>query len=63
MNNEFIELCPFREGSASRRLYMALARSSEPMTKAEVSRKSHVLANKTATLLAAYQNPMHKAPL
>jgi hypothetical protein len=63
MNQEIIDRCPFREGSASRRLYMALARSEKPLSKVEIARKSHVIASQTATLLAAYQNPMHKAPL
>jgi branched-subunit amino acid aminotransferase/4-amino-4-deoxychorismate lyase len=63
MNQELIDRCPFREKTASRRLYMAIARSEEPMTKAEVARAAHLTAAKTATLLAAYVNPMHRAPL
>ena len=63
MNQELIDRCPFREKTASRRLYLALARSEEPLTKAEIARAAHLTAAKTATLLAAYVNPMHKAPL
>ena len=56
-------LCPFREKTASRRLYLSLARSGESMTKAQIARASHLTAAKTATLLAAYVNPMHRAPM
>jgi len=61
MNHELI--CPFREQTASRRLFMAIARSERPLTKSEIARAAHLTAAKTATLLAAYLNPMHKAPL
>ena len=63
MNQELIDRCPFREKTASRRLFLTIARSEEPMTKAEVARAAHLTVAKTATLLAAYVNPMHKAPL
>ena len=56
-------LCPFRDKTASKRLYLSLARSGAPMTKAQIARASHLTAAKTATLLAAYVNPMHRAPL
>ncbi len=56
-------LCPFREKTPSRRVYLALARSSTAMMRAEIARAAHLTAAKTTTLLAAYVNPMHRAPL
>ena len=55
--------CPFREKTASRRVYLTLARSENPMTKAQVARAAHLPVAKAATLLAAYLNPMHRAPM
>lgn len=63
MNQELIERCPFREKTASRRLYLTLARADGPLTKAQIAKAAHLAVAKTATLLAAYLNPMHKAPL
>lgn len=63
MNQELIDRCPFREKTASRRLYLVIARSKGPMSKSEIAKDAHLSVAKTATLLAAYVNPMHKAPL
>ena len=63
MNQELIDRCLFREKTASRRLYLVLARSKGPITKSEIAKDAHLTVAKTATLLAAYVNPMHKAPL
>lgn len=63
MNQELLERCPFREKTASRRLYLTLARADGALTKGEIAKASHLTVAKTATLLAAYLNPMHKAPL
>ena len=63
MNQELFDLCPFREKTASRRLYLTLARSDSPQSKGEIAKAAHLTVAKTATLLAAYVNPMHRAPL
>ena len=63
MNQDLIDRCPFRSKSSSLRIYMAIARSSEPMTKSEIARAAHLTVVKTATLLAAYMNSAHKTPL
>ena len=63
MNQELIDVCPFREKTSSRRLYLVLARTDMPMTKGAIAKAAHLTVAKTATLLAAYLNPMHKAPL
>jgi hypothetical protein len=42
---------------------MALARSDKALTAPEVARTAHVSAEKTLTLLNAYQNPYHCAGL
>ena len=33
MSKEIVERCPFRDGTASRKIYMALARSEKPLTR------------------------------
>ena len=63
MNQELIDRCPFREKTASRRLYLTLARADGALTKAQIAKAAHLTVAKAATLLAAYLNPMHKAPL
>ena len=56
--------CPYKEGSASRRIFAALARAgADGLTAAQISRVSHVPAAKTATLVAAYVNPYHCSSL
>ena len=62
MNQELIDRCPFRENTASRLLYLAIARAGE-LTKAEIAKAAHLSVAKVATLLAAYVNPMHRAPM
>ncbi len=63
MNQQLIELCPFREKTASRRLYLAIARSDSPLSKTAIAKAAHLTVAKTATLCAAYVNRMHRAPL
>jgi hypothetical protein len=63
MNQDLIKRCPFHEKTASRRLYLSLARAERPLTKGEIAKAAHLTVAKTATLLAAYVNPMHKAPM
>ena len=64
MSNKFIEKCPFvREGTASRSIYMALAKSSKPLSMAEISKRAKVSFEKTQTLVRAYMNPFHNAPM
>jgi len=63
VNQELIDRCPFREKTASRRLYLVIARSKRPMRKSEIAKDAHLSVAKTATLLAAYVNPMHRAPM
>lgn len=64
MSNKFVEKSPFtREGTASRAIYVALAKSDKPLTMAEISKRSKVLFKKTETLVRAYMNPFHNAPM
>ena len=63
MNQALFDLCPFREKTASRRLYLTLARSATPLSKSEIAKSAHLTVARTALLLAAYFNPLHRAPL
>lgn len=56
--------CPYKEGSNSRKIFAALARAGKKgLTASEASRFSHVPADKTRTLLAAYRNSFHCSSL
>jgi hypothetical protein len=63
MNQKLIDLCPFREQTASRKLYLSLARSDSPLSKSEIARTAHLTVARTALLLAAYTNKAHRAPM
>lgn len=63
MNQKLIDLCPFREKTASRKLYLTMAKSDSPLSKSEIAKSAHLTVARTALLLAAYVNPMHRAPL
>ena len=63
MNQKLFDLCPFREKTASCRLYLTLARSAAPLSKSEIAKSAHLTVARTALLLAAYFNPLHRAPL
>lgn len=52
--------CPYNEGTASRKVYAALARAGKKgLTPAEVCRFAHIQADKARTLLTAYKFPSH----
>ena len=53
MNQKLIDLCPFREKTASRKLYLTLARSDAPLSKSEIAKSAHLTVARTALLLAA----------
>lgn len=62
--DELMSRCPYQEGTASRKLFAAMARTCDKaLTAAEISRASHVAAEKTRTLLVAYRNPFHCSSL
>ncbi len=63
MNQELFDLCPFREKTASRRLYLTLARSEKPLSKSQIAKAAHLTVARVALLIAAYFNPMHRAPM
>jgi len=64
MSDSFASKCPFRAGTASRSLFMALTRSGKaPMSQIALSRQTKVPAKKTATILAAMTNSYHNAGL
>lgn len=54
---------PFRDGSASHKLYTVLGKAEKPLTMAEISKRAKVPFEKAQTLVRAYQNPFHNAPL
>jgi hypothetical protein len=54
---------PFREKSASHRLYAVLAKATKPLTVKAISERTKVPLKKAATLVHAYQNHYHNAPL
>jgi hypothetical protein len=55
--------CPFRDGSNSRAIYLALAKSSKPLSMVEISKRAKVSFQKTETLVRAYMNPFHNATM
>ena len=55
---------PFRRrGSASAKIYAVLAKSSKPLPTEAVAKLAKMSAKQARTLLAAYMNPYHNAPL
>lgn len=63
MAKSLVERCPFREGSASHKIFVVLAKAAKPMRAEHIAKAAKVPVEKTATLLAAYKNPFHNAPL
>lgn len=64
MNKKVISRCPFnRQGTASRKLYLALARAKTPLLPHEVARLAKIPLAQASTLLRAYRNPIHAIPL
>ena len=64
MSNKFIDKSPFtREGTASHAIYIALAKAGKPLLMAEISKRAKVSFQKTETLVRAYMNPFHNAPM
>ena len=63
MNQALFDRCPFREKTASRRLYLTLARSTTPLNKSKIAKAAHLTVARTGLLIAAYVNPLHRAPL
>ena len=63
MSKVIIERNPFRQGTASRAVYGALAEAKKPLSADEVAKIAKVSGAKARTLLAAYRNPFHCAPL
>ena len=55
---------PFRRPtSASAKIYSVLAKASKPLKVEEVAKRAKVTQQQARTLLAAYRNPYHNAPL
>lgn len=63
MSTNFTKRNPFRPKSASSAIFEVLARAGKPLTAEEIRKKSKLPEAKVKTLLAAYVNPMHLAPL
>lgn len=59
----FSELCPFRKDSSSEKVYRALAATNKPLSVIEIAKRAKVPLAKTQTLVAAYFNRFHCAPL
>ena len=56
--------CPFlRPKSASAKLYAVLARAAKPLEAQEIAKRAKVTEKQARSLLAAYMNPYHNAPL
>src|SRR5476651_1654278 len=63
MSKSLIEKCPFREGSASEKIFVALAKSDKPLTVTEIAKRTKLPEKKVKTLTEAYVNRMHFTPL
>jgi hypothetical protein len=64
MSKTLMAKCPFRDRTASKLIFTTLARVGAPMKVEDVWRKTKkVPLAKVKTLVAAYFNPMHNAPL
>jgi len=59
----FLDKCPFRDGTASKKIFVALATSKKPLALEQIAAKAKVSQDKARTLVAAYMNPFHNAPL
>jgi len=56
--------CPFqRPKSASAKIYAVLARAAKPLEAQEIAKRAKVTEKQARTLLAAYMNTYHNAPL
>jgi hypothetical protein len=63
-NKNLAARCPFRRPtSASAKIYSVLAKASKPLKVEEVAKRAKVSQQQARTLLAAYRNPYHNAPL
>ena len=63
-NKSLADRTPFRRrGSASAKIYAVLSRTSKPLRAAEIAKLAKVSEKQARTLLAAYMNPYHNAPL
>ena len=63
-NKSLADRTPFRRrGSASAKIYAVLARASKALPAAEIAKRAKVSEKQARTLLAAYMNPYHNAPL
>src|SRR5437868_1753160 len=55
--------CPFRDGTASRKIYAALAGAKKSIAINEIAARAKVSLAKARTLVLAYMNPFHNAPM
>lgn len=63
-NKNLAARSPFqRQGSASAKIYAVLAKSAKPLPSDEIAKRAKVSQKQASTLLAAYMNPYHNAPL
>jgi hypothetical protein len=63
-NKNLAARCPFRRpASASAKIYAVLAKASKPLKVEEVAKRAKVSQQQARTLLSAYRNPYHNAPL
>lgn len=58
-----IDRIPFREGSASRKLILAVAKAKRPVSAVEAAKAAKLPLAKAQTLLAAYRNKFHSATM
>ena len=54
---------PFRNESASSKIYAVLAKATKPLAVKDIAERAKVSLEKTITLVNAYQNKYHNAPL
>ena len=55
---------PFqRKGSASAKIYAVLAKSAKALPAEAIAKRAKITEKQARTLLAAYMNPFHNAPL
>ena len=63
-NKNLATRSPFqRKGSASAKIYAVLAKSAKALPAAVIAQRAKISENQVRTLLAAYMNPYHNAPL
>jgi len=63
MSKNLIDRCPFREGTASKKIFVALATATKPLSAEEIKQQTRLSEAKVKCLCAAYLNPYHMAPL